>query len=65
MVSHIVEKRRSVIYTVATVLIIVAVFGALKLETTGCVVDDISKKISCIRIWCFSRIISMASCLMK
>ena len=44
MVSHIVEKRRSVIYTVATVLIIVAVFGALKLETTGCVVDDISKK---------------------
>jgi len=44
MVVHRVQNWRNPIYLIATVLLIVAIYGMTKLETTGKIVDDIPKK---------------------
>ncbi len=43
-VVHIVQNYRTAIYITTSVLLVAAVFGMLKLETTGSIVDDIPKK---------------------
>ena len=43
-IVNIVTNHRVKVYIVVTILAIIAIFGVTKLETTGSVVDDISKK---------------------
>lgn len=43
-VTNIILKRRTVIYIITAIIFAIAVIGITKLETTGNIVDDISKK---------------------
>lgn len=44
LIVHAVTKKRRIIYIVTIVLLIIAVFGIIRLKPSGTVVDDISKK---------------------
>ena len=43
-IVHTVQTRRTIIYTVAIILVFVGIYGISKLKTTGNIVDDIPKK---------------------
>jgi len=43
-IVHIVQTKRTIIYSVAIVLVFVGIYGISKLKTTGNIVDDIPKK---------------------
>lgn len=43
-VVNIVNHHRTKVYVIVSVIAVIAVFGAIRLKTTGSVVDDISKK---------------------